>query len=391
MDYDEEYIDDNSSLEENDELLDEIDDKVISEETDNIDTYSGNSFSYNQNPYDNFNYNQNDVNNIKERINNRQIINNNVNRSNVVNSNTDNKNTLEKKDELMDKSELNDNSNNNESSGSDAKNAVAKKAVGKVAEGYGGKAAGAVAEKVMDSEVGKIMVDKATERIKKTLIFKVIGSVLSVFVPIILICMAVVTLICLPFAVLGIDLGGTTPSTDETYTESVGGKYLWPIGSNETTEKDGVTYALGKPASVTITSNYGRREDPITGAIKTHNGVDIGGVQAGKTNVIAANSGVVVKVVDSCKSYGDKSCGGGYGNHIMISHSDGKYTLYAHLHQNTITVQKNDKVDAGQVIAKTGSSGRSTGAHLHFEVRINSSTRTNPLNYISKSNPRYAV
>lgn len=68
----------------------------------------------------------------------------------------------------------------------------------------------------------------------------------------------------------------------------------------------------------------------------------------------------------------------------MISHSDGMYTLYAHLHEGTINVKVNDSVRQGQVIAKVGSSGRSTGTHLHFEVRTDISTRVDPLNYVDQ-------
>ena len=195
---------------------------------------------------------------------------------------------------------------------------------------------------------------------------------------------------------IGIDVEGelneetlNTYYSDYSVVEEKGtAEYYWPIGSSTTTGDD-ILFATGKPVTVKITSRFGVRTDPLTGKTKKHNGVDIassGG--AGNTNVIAAKSGVVVKINNNCTSYGNKSCGGGYGNYVMISHSDGKYTFYAHLHQNSITVKKNDNVTVGQVIAKVGSSGRSTGPHLHFEVRTSTTNRVNPLDYISEKNTR---
>jgi len=166
--------------------------------------------------------------------------------------------------------------------------------------------------------------------------------------------------------------------------------FWWPIGSSETTEEGGITFASGTPVPTEISSRFGLRIDPITGAANSgHSGIDIApGGDPGIVNVIASKDGIVTKVINNCESYGDKSCGGGYGNYIMISHSDGMYTLYAHLHQGTITVKVNDSVRQGQVIAKVGSSGRSTGTHLHFEVRTDVSTRVDPLNYVDMDNPR---
>lgn len=174
------------------------------------------------------------------------------------------------------------------------------------------------------------------------------------------------------------------------YTSSGGSSYWWPIGSEETTEENGKIFATGTPYPTTITSMFGLRIDPLTGAANSgHSGIDIApSADAGVVNVIASKDGIVTKVINNCVSFGDKSCGGGYGNYIMISHSDGMYTLYAHLHQDSIKVKVNDSVQQGEVIAKVGSSGRSTGTHLHFEVRTDISTRVDPLNYVSQDNPR---
>lgn len=173
--------------------------------------------------------------------------------------------------------------------------------------------------------------------------------------------------------------------------------YWWPIGSLATTTELGVLFAKGDPTSTMITSYYAGRVDPITGILSDHKGMDLIGQNktAGMENVIAALDGTVVypafKSDATCQSFGDKSCGGGYGNYVVIKHADGNFTLYAHMHQNTITVQAGNTVKQGQVIGKMGSSGRSTGTHLHFEVRqgVNMSNATvDPLNYIDPNNPR---
>ena len=153
--------------------------------------------------------------------------------------------------------------------------------------------------------------------------------------------------------------------------------YWWPIGSETTVEYNGKVYAKDEPYPTYITSNFGYREDPFGRGRTFHSGVDIaGGVGNGVVNIIAAKDGVVVypaaKSPTNCPSSNSLSnCGGGYGNYVILQHSDGNYTLYAHLDAGSITVTAGDSVEQGQVIAKMGSSGNSTGAHLHFEVLIN--------------------
>ena len=149
--------------------------------------------------------------------------------------------------------------------------------------------------------------------------------------------------------------------------------FWWPIGSAETEEKNEKTYASGDPAVTTITSYYGGDDGFRT---SKHGGLDIGndGNGPGIINIIAA-----------------KADGGGVGNYVKIKHSDGSYTIYAHLAKDSITVKAGDVVDQGQVIAKMGNSGSSTGTHLHFEIRIgsdSSESRVNPLDYIDPENPR---
>ena len=175
--------------------------------------------------------------------------------------------------------------------------------------------------------------------------------------------------------------------------------YWWPIGSTETQDSGGKEFASDTPETIEITSPFGNRPDPFgSGQTFFHSGLDVsGGRGLGQVNVIAAKDGVVVfssKDGEVCTSGSHQStCGGGYGNYIIIQHTDGNYTLYAHLYENSLTVKEGESVKQGQVIAKMGSSGNSTGAHLHFEVREGQndySATVDPLNYVDPNNPRPA-
>lgn len=104
-----------------------------------------------------------------------------------------------------------------------------------------------------------------------------------------------------------------------------------------------------------------------------HRGTDFG-VGIG-TQVTAAAAGTVARVVDGCSNRGSLSsrCGGGFGNHVAITHADGRTTYYAHLTPGSIQVRQGQRVECGAVIGQSGNSGRSTGPHLHFEVRSGAS------------------
>ena len=109
-----------------------------------------------------------------------------------------------------------------------------------------------------------------------------------------------------------------------------------------------------------------------------HGAVDYGASGINGMPIYAVADGIVVTTQALTTTY---------GNYIIIQHSDGNYTLYAHLHENTIKVKAGDSVEQGQVIAKMGSSGNSTGTHLHFEVREGqnaSSAKVDPLDYVSR-------
>ena len=118
-----------------------------------------------------------------------------------------------------------------------------------------------------------------------------------------------------------------------------------------------------------VTSEYGSRTDPITGKQNVfHTGIDI--MYPKGTQIYAAKSGVVV--VSEKKTTG-------YGNRIVINHGNGYATLYAHCSELLVNV--GETVNAGDIIAKVGTTGRSTGNHLHFEVILDGVTQ-NPRDYI---------
>lgn len=158
----------------------------------------------------------------------------------------------------------------------------------------------------------------------------------------------------------------------------------WPIGSDETTVSNGITFAIGNPKTVTITSYFGLRNKPNELASSNHGAIDIGGGVKNVTNIIAVADGVVVETNTGCIE-GNKQCGGRQGNYIKIQHSDGTFTKYAHLYE--LYVKEGDNVYQGQVIAKMGNTGNTTGPHLHFEVSVNG-TKVDPLNYVSASASR---
>ncbi len=129
------------------------------------------------------------------------------------------------------------------------------------------------------------------------------------------------------------------------------GTYIWPLPG----------YRPG--------SAYGWRIHPIWGDRRFHAGEDIGAPMG--TPILAADSGLVTVIPDN---------GNGYGNYIMINHGGGRVTLYAHM--SGFAVSNGATVTQGQTIGYVGSTGNSTGPHLHFEVRVNGAT-TDPKSYFS--------
>lgn len=129
------------------------------------------------------------------------------------------------------------------------------------------------------------------------------------------------------------------------------GEFAWPV-----------------PASKRISSEFGKRWG------RPHEGIDIPAHRG--ANIVAARDGVVV--------YSGNQLGG-YGNITVISHADGVFTVYAHAQKNY--TKKGQRVHRGQVIATVGTSGRSTGPHLHFEIRHNSKA-LNPKQFLVFDNNR---
>ncbi len=125
--------------------------------------------------------------------------------------------------------------------------------------------------------------------------------------------------------------------------------------------------ALNWPVTGTITSPFGYRPNPFGGGMEFHQGLDIAAPTG--TTVTAAAGGTII----SAGWYG------GYGNYILIDHGGGMATGYGHLSQ--IFVSAGQQVQKGQAIGAVGSTGMSTGPHLHFEVRINGKP-TDPAAYL---------
>jgi len=132
------------------------------------------------------------------------------------------------------------------------------------------------------------------------------------------------------------------------YGSAPGGKLAWPVAGR-------------------LTSGFGYRIHPIFGVRRFHSGIDI-----------AAPYGTLVKAADGGQIV-QAGYFGGYGYSVMVYHGGGFATWYAHL--SSINVSVGQFVERGQVIGLVGSTGWSTGPHLHFEVRINGSPQ-NPMGYL---------
>ena len=140
--------------------------------------------------------------------------------------------------------------------------------------------------------------------------------------------------------------------------------------NSQNTEYYGGSFGWPTPGYKRITSPYGPRTYTLDGRriSSYHKGIDIGAPSG--TKIVASNGG---KVVTSAYN------AGGYGNYVILDHGGGKMTVYGHMSKRGVSVGQS--VSKGQQIGKVGSTGRSTGPHLHFEIRING-TAVNPINYL---------
>ena len=146
-------------------------------------------------------------------------------------------------------------------------------------------------------------------------------------------------------------------------------------GSSSVIVPSGSGFAWPTPGFVSLSSEWFEDRE-----VYNHGGIDIAGAGIMGTPVVAAADGTVVATNSSCTHNWGKSyscgCGGGYGNYVMISHAGGKMTVYGHL--TSLTVSTGQTVSRGQVIGYVGSTGNSTGPHLHYECRLNG-VRYNPM------------
>jgi len=165
------------------------------------------------------------------------------------------------------------------------------------------------------------------------------------------------------------------PQYDALWMELLGG-YVSGGGQIIDPDTDWIgtgIFAWPLPQSFTITSPFGYRQDPFTGEMSYHGGTDIAAPQG--TPILAAADGTVTV------ANGTDPWGGSYGYHVKLDHGGGMETLYAHC--LAIAVTAGQQVQQGEVIGYVGSTGNSTGKHLHFEVR-EKGQKINPTNYFQK-------
>ncbi len=125
---------------------------------------------------------------------------------------------------------------------------------------------------------------------------------------------------------------------------------------------------IGENWKSVVTSEFGQRKDPFTGQIKKHGGIDLGVPKGTPISSVLDGKVVLVRYATT-----------GYGYHVVLDHGGGFITIYAHC--SKIMVHEGESVTAGQEIAQVGSTGKSTGNHLHFEIRMDG----------KKVNPRYYI
>ncbi len=159
-------------------------------------------------------------------------------------------------------------------------------------------------------------------------------------------------------------------NSEKIYQKMLGTTAIDSSGASfsQSPSTQGMISPIGSSWRSIVTSEFGGRVDPINGSYSYHKGLDLG-VPTG-TPVRAAKAGTVLKTAYNA---------GGYGYYVMIDHGGGIVTLYGHC--SRILTSSGHPVKAGDVVALSGSTGRSTGSHLHFEVRVNGKA-VNPRGYL---------
>lgn len=157
-------------------------------------------------------------------------------------------------------------------------------------------------------------------------------------------------------------VGGETDDPTVPYLEN------YDEAAEELSDSISEINSMAMPVIGTVTSEFGNRIHPLTGKPSFHTGIDIGADRG--EEIKAALGGIVTGAVEDDADY---------GNYLVLTHADGVQTMYAHC--SSLTVGKGDTVEKNEVIAYVGSTGKSTGPHLHFEIRVNS-VRLNPRWYL---------
>jgi len=142
----------------------------------------------------------------------------------------------------------------------------------------------------------------------------------------------------------------------EAFGDAMGASVGAASGAGHGPESGGRQWSARSPVDGIVTSRFGKRDDPFTQATRMHDGLDIAAERG--SGVRAVRSGTVVLA-------GNRD---GYGKVVMLDHGDGLQTLYAHC--DRIDVRPGATVRAGQRLGTVGDTGRATGPHLHFEVRV---------------------
>lgn len=398
-----EHIDDNQQ-----EEVEHIDDEV------NSDTAEPSEENQIDNSKDNTNYNGNKTQSGREKFKNQQKNNDEIkqeaqklkdkqfdakdNRSKVRNNqgndeeNSSKKNSNKEKNHSTSESDAKKSNDNKQKSGEKSKNGTNNKIPSPTDKLNKAKNAANAVKNPMDAAKQQIK-EKITQSLLKLAITNP-----YVFLGIILVGVGFVAFLLI-FLLIIID----EDKSDTNFTAYTSTNELWwPVGGETA---DITTYgqlSTGDPVSTTVSSKYGYRT--IFGKQSFHGGIDIskGGVSS-DIYIIASKGGTVTLADQDCDriqynisssnpfSTSYTGCNTSYGNFVIIDHGNGLSTRYAHLALNSLEVNVGDVVVQGQVLGIMGTTGSSTGVHLHYEIRVNNST-VDPLNdpvyYIDADNPR---